>query len=46
MIGLVTLGDNAPLHWVIRLALIFAGLTLALPGGISTPTGSATPLQF
>jgi TRAP transporter 4TM/12TM fusion protein len=33
MIGVGTLGDNSPLHWVLRLALIFAGLTLALPGG-------------
>ncbi len=33
MIGLGTLGDGSPVHWILRIALILAGLILALPGG-------------
>ena len=33
MIGAGTLGNNSVVHWVLRLALIAAGLTMALPGG-------------
>ena len=33
MIGLGTLGDGSPVHWFLRIALVCAGLILALPGG-------------
>jgi len=33
MIGAGSLGENTPLNWLLRLALIFAGLVMALPGG-------------
>ncbi|NKC12623.1 MAG: TRAP transporter fused permease subunit [Gammaproteobacteria bacterium] len=33
LIGAGTLGDNSAIHWLLRLALIAAGLVLALPGG-------------
>ena len=33
MIGAGTLGDNSVLHWLLRIALIFSGLVMALPGG-------------